>query len=393
MKTALVLSGGGARGAYQVGVLKAIADLHPKHASNPFSIISGTSAGAINAVALAASANNFRLGVKKVEKLWSTLHVNRVVKARAVDLAGNALKLSAALFNKGVARKKPLALLDNEPLRDLLSHVVRFNNIQRRIDAGYLEAVAITATSYATGNSVSFFQGNPELKHWRRSKRIGVPAILDVRHLLASSAIPSVFPAEKVHRQYFGDGSLRQLAPLSPALKLGADRIVVIGVRGHSRTSITARRDHMPSLAQTIGHIFNSAFIDSLESDLENLLRINELVGVIENEAPGFAGDVLKPIDTLVIRPSVDFDKLATEHLSDLPRGLRTVLRAMGAGGKSGGGNLASYLMFESNYCKELIQYGYSDAMAEAEQVRHFFGLGGEKSGSVLRPAANGAQA
>ncbi|MBT8138826.1 MAG: patatin-like phospholipase family protein [Gammaproteobacteria bacterium] len=375
MKTGLVLSGGGARGAYQVGVLKAIADLHPKHASNPFSIISGTSAGAINAVALAASANNFRLGVKKVEKLWSSLHVNRVVRARAVDLAWNALKLSASLFNKGVARHKPLAMLNNDPLRDLLSHIIRFNNIQRRIDAGYLEAVAITATSYATGNSVSFFQGNPDLMHWRRNKRIGVPAILDVRHLLASSAIPSVFPAEKIHRQYFGDGSLRQLAPLSPALKLGADRILVIGVRGHQRTPIAARRDHMPSMAQTVGHIFNSAFIDTLEGDLDNLLRINELLGVIQNEAPYFEGNLLKPIDTLVIRPSVDFDKLATEHIADLPRGLRTVLKAMGAGGASGGGNLASYLMFESAYCKELIQYGYSDAMAEAEHIRQFFSL------------------
>ncbi|MBT8148737.1 MAG: patatin-like phospholipase family protein, partial [Gammaproteobacteria bacterium] len=370
MKTGLVLSGGGARGAYQVGVLKAIADLHPKHASNPFSIISGTSAGAINAVALASSANNFRLGVKKVEKIWSTLHVNRVVKARAIDLFANGMRLTGSLFNKGIARKRPLALLDNEPLREMLSHVIRFNNIQSRIDAGYLEAVAITASSYATGNSVSFFQGNPEIRHWRRGKRIGVPAILDVRHLLASSAIPSVFPAEKIHRQYFGDGSLRQLAPLSPALKLGADRIVVIGVRGHSKTSIAVRRDHVPSMAQTLGHIFNSAFIDSLEGDLDNLLRINELLGVIHNESPHFAGALLKPIDTLVIRPSVDFDRLASEHISDLPRGLRTVLRAMGAGNKSGGGNLASYLLFESMYCKELIQYGYSDAMADADSIR-----------------------
>ena len=196
-KTALVLPGGGARGAFQVGVLKAIADMHPKHASNPFSIISGTSAGALNAVALASSANNFRLGVKKVEKLWANLHVDMVVKAGGWDLTVNAAKLGLSLFNSGIGRK-PLALLNNDPLRDLLSHTIRFNNIQQRIDAGYLDAVAVTATSYATGNSVSFFQGREALKRWRRAKRIGVPATLTVEHLLGSSAIPSVLPAEAI---------------------------------------------------------------------------------------------------------------------------------------------------------------------------------------------------
>lgn len=375
MKTGLVLSGGGARGAYQVGVLKAIADLHPKHAANPFSIVTGTSAGALNAVALAASANNFRLGVKKVEKIWANLHVDLVVKAKATDILINGIRLSASLFNSGIGTGKPLALLNNEPLKELLSQVIRYNNIQKRIDAGYLDAVAVTATSYATGNSVSFFQGSESLKRWRRNKRIGVPAELTVEHLLASSAIPSVFPAEKVGRQYFGDGSLRQLAPLSPALKLGADKIVVIGVRGHSKTSISGRRDHTPSLAQTLGHIFNSAFIDSLESDVDNMLRINELLGVIENESPYFDGAILKPVDTLVIRPSIDFDKLASEHIEDLPRGMRIILRAMGAGKKGGGGNLASYLLFESAFCKELIQYGYTDAMAEKDAICSFFNL------------------
>lgn len=376
MKTGLVLSGGGARGAYQVGVLKAIADMHPKQASNPFSIISGTSAGAINAVALASSANNFRLGVKKVEKIWTNLHVDHVVRSGGFELLGNVLRLSASLFNSGVSRERPLALLDNRPLRELLARVIRFNNIQPRIDAGYLDAVAVTATSYATGNSVSFFQGTKELRHWHRVKRLGVPANLNVGHLLGSSAIPSIFPAERIGREYFGDGSVRQLAPLSPALKLGADRILVVGVRGHNLSKISVRRDHPPSLAQTLGHIFNSAFIDSLESDLNHITRINELLGIIQNENPHYVHDRLKPIDLLVIRPSLDFDQLATAHIDELPFALRRILGGLGAGNK-GGGSLASYLLFESKFCRELIRVGYQDAMDERSAIEQFFGLTG----------------
>ena len=377
-KTGLVLSGGGARGAYQVGVLKAMADLHPKKASNPFSIISGTSAGALNAVALASSANNFRLGVKKVERIWSNLEVQQVVKARRRELASNGLRLIYSLFNRGVGRSRPVALLDNEPLHHLLDAVIRFQNIQPRIDAGYLDAVAVSATSYVTGNSVSFFEGREELKRWHRTKRIGVPAKLGVEHLMASSAIPSVFPAVKIGREYYGDGSLRQLAPLSTALRLGAERIVVIGVRGHSQTPMEPRRDHSPSMAQTFGHIFSSAFIDMLESDLENLERVNELVGILQNEAPhSVAGSDYRPVDVLVIRPTIDFDKIASEHIDELPPGLRRVLDALGAR-RGGGGNLASYLLFDSSYTKALIEHGYNDAMRQRDTIEEFFALGPE---------------
>ena len=372
MKTGLVLSGGGARGAYQVGVLKAIADLHPKHSSNPFNVITGTSAGAINAVGLAASANNFRLGVKKVEKIWTTLNIQRVAKVRGRDLALQAAKLGCSFVHPRCTQGQSLALLDSSPLRTLLSTSIRFENIQQRIAAGQLDAVSVTATSYASGNSVTFFEGLPELKWWHRAKRIGIPARLRAVHLLASSAIPSIFPAEKIGRQYFGDGSLRQLAPLSSAIRLGAERIVVVGVRGKNTTQLSLRRDNPPSMAQTMGHIFSSAFIDSLESDVNNVTQVNEVLGILANEAPDYCPETAKTLDLLVIRPSIDLDDLAAQHLQDLPWAFRSVLKGLGAG-RAGGGNLASYVMFEAAFCRELIQQGYRDTLAEEDMVRNFF--------------------
>ncbi|MGI9293802.1 MAG: patatin-like phospholipase family protein [Pseudomonadales bacterium] len=373
MKPGLVLSGGGARGAYQVGVLKAVAQLQPKSAHNPFSIISGTSAGAINAVALAASANNFRLAVKKVERIWQGLHVDRVYRAGAGDLLASVGKLGASLFNEGVGRHQPLALLNNEPLRELLQHSIQFRNIQSRIDSGFLDAVSVTATSYATGHSVSFFQGKADLKRWRRAKRIGVPAQLSVSHLLGSSAIPTILPAEKIHRQYFGDGALRQLSPLSAALHLGADRIMVIGVRGHTAHKSKKVLERSPSLAQMVGHIFSSAFIDALETDLEHLIRLNTLIGMLENENPHLDLDHLRNVALLAIHPSVDFDAIAAQHIEDLPRAMRALMRITGATGQGGGSNLASYLLFESRFCQELIEHGYRDAMDAEDSIRTFF--------------------
>ena len=183
MKPALVLSGGGARGAYQVGVLKAIADLHAKDARNPFSIISGTSAGAINAVALAASANNFRLAVKKVEKIWGSLEVGDVYRAGTWDLLSGPGRLLLSMFNQGVGRRRPLSLLNNDPLRELLSQSIQFKNIQKRIDKGYLDAVGVSATGYTSGESVTFFQGRPGIEKWRQGRRVGVPVRLDISHI------------------------------------------------------------------------------------------------------------------------------------------------------------------------------------------------------------------
>ncbi len=374
MKPALVLSGGGARGAYQVGVLKAIADLHAKNAHNPFSIISGTSAGAVNAVALAASANNFRLAVKKVEKIWSSLHVDQVYKAGGWDLLSGLGRLLGSLFNQGIGRTRPLSLLNNDPLRELLNQSIQFRNIQKRIDKGYLDAVGVSATGYSSGESVTFFQGLPAMEKWRNGRSVGVPTSLNVSHILGSSAIPALLPAEQISREYFGDGALRQLAPISPVIRMGADRVLVIGVSGNA-SHVTRREQegHSPSLAQMIGHIFNSAFIDSLEHDIDTLVTVNDLVAYAQNESPHNPPGDMRTIDLLVIYPSMEFDEIAAKHVKDLPRAMRLAMRVIGATEKGGGASLASYLLFEKAFCKELIDLGYRDAMAQRESILEFF--------------------
>ena len=374
MKPALVLSGGGARGAYQVGVLKAIADLHPKDARNPFSIISGTSAGAINAVALAASANNFRLAVKKVEKIWSALEVGDVYRASTWDLLSGPGRLFLSMFNQGAGRRRPLSLLNNDPLRALLSHSIQFKNIQKRIDKGYLDAVGVSATGYTSGESVTFFQGRPGIERWRQGRRVGVPALLDVSHILGSSAIPLVLPPEKISREYFGDGALRQLAPISPVIRMGADRVLVIGVSGNA-THIPHREQemHSPSLAQMAGHVFNSAFIDSLEHDLDTLVKVNDLVAFAHNESPHSPPGDMRTLDLLVIYPSMEFHEVAAKYVGNLPGPMRVAMKIIGATGQGGGASLASYLLFEKEFCKELIDCGYRDAMAKRDDILAFF--------------------
>jgi NTE family protein len=373
-KLGLVLSGGGARGAYQVGVLKAIAELQPKRGHNPFSVITGTSAGAINAVSLASSANNFRLAVKKLEKVWRDIHVQDVYDVSGRNMLVSTGRLIYSLFHQGASRSKPLALLNTDPLRNLLSHTIQFKNISRRIESGYLDAVAVTASGYTSSESVTFYQAHSEQEKWSHGRRRGIPSTLTVGHLLASSAIPTLMPAEKLSREYFGDGALRQLAPLSPALQLGAEKILVIGVSGNP-----THKPHEeavlepPSMAQMISHIFNSAFIDSMENDLEHLIRINDLVGLVENENPHIDVENVRPVDLLLINPSIEFDKIAEKHIRDLPYSLRTLMRVIGATKKGRGASLASYLLFESEFCMELIQCGYEDAMEEEAALRDLF--------------------
>lgn len=374
---ALILSGGGARASYQVGVLQAISDILP-HLHNPFPIICGTSAGAINAAAMAAHPGEFRRAVRDLSQTWRSLEIEQVFRVGWRAQIGGALKVVGSLLNDGVAKGQPVALLDNTPLRELLLDVIPFANIQRRIDRGELEALCITALGYDSGESVNFFQGNPALRGWRRYRRVGKPSVITVDHLLASSAIPAIFPTVKLSREYFGDGAMRQMAPISPALHLGADRVFIIGVSGnrhaarHWKYKQIRASKHSPSIAQIIGQMFNSAFIDALEGDTEHLERVNNLLRLIDQERCENT-DHLRPVETMIISPSKPLDKIAGRRIRNMPPSMRYFMRRTGATAKGGGSAAASYLLFSHEYCNELMELGYQDTMWERDAVEAFF--------------------
>ena len=369
LHSALVLSGGGARAAYQVGVLKAIADIMPESTRNPFGIISGTSAGAINAVALAAHADNYRNAVYNIETVWKAFRPHQVYRSDPVGVFSNAMRwISSLIF----ASRNRSSLLNNEPLANLLGGLIRFDNLQQAIDDGYLRAISVTASGYSSGHSVAFFQGSPDISAWKRFQRIGLRTHLKLEHLMASSAIPMVFPAVRINREYFGDGAVRQLAPLSPALHLGARKILVVGVSGNrSAPQVQRPVDDYPSLAQISGHLMNSIFLDSLEYDVERMERINDMLEVIPPNVRQKYQSSLHPIESLVISPSQCLDRIASKYLHILPMSIRVFLHGIGAT-RSSGSSILSYLLFERRFCRELIALGYHDGMAKAKEIEAF---------------------
>lgn len=373
LRRALVLSGGGARAGYQVGVLKAIADILPHDMRHPFGIICGTSAGAINSTALACYADNYRNAVYEIEYVWKTFAPEKVYRTDPIGVLVNAARWLAGLLIPMPHRAN--SLLDNSPLRVLLERALKFENIQGHIEQGYLRALSVTASGYNSGHSVAFFQGSPDISSWKRFQRVGLRTQLSVQHLLASAAIPAIFPATRINREYYGDGSMRQLAPLSPALHLGAEKIFVVGVSGNrSAPQVRRPNEGYPSLAQIGGHLLNSVFLDSLEYDVERLERINDSLEMIPGHVLSKHGVEMRPVECMVISPSQSLDQIASRYLKTLPATIRFFLHGVGAT-RSSGSSILSYLLFERMFCNDLIDLGYRDAMAVQPKIEAFFDL------------------
>lgn len=385
-KIGLVLTGGGSRAAYQVGVLKAIAEILPRTSHSPFAVICGTSAGALNAATLAINARNFRKGVKYLLNVWKNFHVDEVYRADFVGVMHNSSRWLAGLFlsSIGINKLNQVSLLDNAPLVELLGQTLPCEKIQESIDCGALHALSITASGYGSGSSVTFYQGVEGIAPWKRARRLGVPVQIEMQHLLASAAIPFIFPAVHIHREYFGDGSMRQLAPISSALHLGADRVLVVGM-GHGghveEESQRSKVEEYPSLAQIAGHALDSIFLDSMEVDLERLRRINHTVSLIPEEIRSSSN--MRHVDVLVISPSQPLERIAENHLHGLPWTIRILLRAVGVMRRRGA-NLVSYLLFDRAYCRALIELGYQDAMARKEELLPFLAQGQRGPDTVL---------
>jgi NTE family protein len=372
-RVGLILAGGGARAAYQVGVLKAVARMRAPETTNPFPVLCGTSAGAINAAALAIYSHDFQNAVSRLVSVWGNFTVDKVFRSDFRGIAGSGLHWLAALMLGGMLGKyNPSSLFDRTPLQHLLSRYMPFEQIGTAIEAGHLHALSITASGYTTGQSVTFYQSAEQIEPWDRAIRVGCPAEIGIDHLMASSAIPFLFEAIRINREYFGDGSMRQIAPISPALHLGADKLLVIGVRGEDDEEYSREPTHeYPSMAQVAGHALNSMFLDSMEVDLERLQRINRTLELVPRKFIEDGTTSLKPVETLVIAPSRDISKIAQLHAHHLPRTVRYFLRGMGAMNREGT-SLLSYLLFEKAFCRELIALGYADTIKRRDEVMAF---------------------
>ncbi len=384
-KIGLILTGGGARAAYQVGVLKAIAEFMPYRSRMPFDVVCGTSAGALNAVTLAVNARHFRKGVRYLHNIWNNAHIHEIYRSDVIGVAANSGRwiMGLLLSVLGSNRYNRVSLLDNRPMRTFLERTLPCELIQQNIDDGLVHAVSVTASGYGSGHSVTFYQGAPEIKPWKRARRLGVPTQISIQHMLASSAIPFMFPAVHVNREFFGDGSMRQIAPISSALHLGAERVLVVGV-GHGAQEEVQRRskiDSYPSLAEIAGHALDSIFIDGLEVDLERLQRINRTISLIPEESRNSVN--LQHVEALVIAPSQPLEMIAERHLANLPWTIRLLLRLVGVM-RGSGANLVSYLLFEKHYCRALINLGYQDAFKRRDEILYFFEQGGTTINSDL---------
>ncbi|MFA7506092.1 MAG: patatin-like phospholipase family protein [Burkholderiaceae bacterium] len=379
----LLLMGGGARTAYQAGVISAIAGLVPDGPASPFDKIAGTSAGAINGAFLAASAGRWPLAAAELCELWRGLTPERVFSTEWLDWYLRGARWISWLAVPRLMRSRPESLLDNAPLVRSLHEAIDVEAIEAAIDAGTVDYFAVTASSYTSGRHVTFYRSGRALRPWMRPGRIAVAARIGVDHLVASAALPFVFAPVALPidggTEYFGDGTMRQSTPLSPLIHAGADRILAIGAGPGERAGLFERgpghpgaHPGKPTLAQIAGHALASVMFDALPADVEQMERANEALALIPpdlREAFPF-----RPVEIMTINPSRPIEELALEHIRELPPRVRAFLRTFG-GTEQNGMALASYLLFEPSFTVELIALGRADALRRAAEIREFFGV------------------
>ena len=365
-KIGLVLPGGGARAAYQVGVLKAISELIPD--SNPFSIISGTSAGAINASLLASRSQSLKEAVEVLSGVWCNFKTNKVYRTETTVMLKSIFQWLLTVSSGGVLAKNPKSLLDNSPLRQLLEDTINLEGIKNNIDKGNLDAFAITAASYSSKKSVTFFQSEEDDIDWERFLRVGEKTDILIDHLMASIALPLIFPAVKINNEYFGDGAMRQATPLSPAIRLGAEKLLIITTDSKSPNNQLTDNQIYPSIGEVGGYMLDALFTGGLLSDLERLDRINQ---IIENSGSNIVQTSTKKmshIEYLVISPSKDIKKIAKDHYSNVPYSIKLLMKGLGLKNRNES-ELLSFLLFESSFTSSLIELGYEDGMRKQSAI------------------------
>ena len=366
-KIGLVLPGGGARAAYQVGVLKAISELIPD--SNPFSIISGTSAGAINASLLASRSESFKEAVELLSGVWSNFKTNKVYRTETTVMLKSIFQWLLTVSSGGVLAKNPKSLLDNSPLRQLLEDTINLEGIKNNINKGNLDAFAITAASYSSKKSVTFFQSEEDDIDWERFLRVGVKTDILIDHLMASIALPLIFPAVKINNEYFGDGAMRQATPLSPAIRLGADKLLIINTDSKSPNNQLTDNQIYPSIGEVGGYMLDALFTGGLLSDLERLDRINQIIENSGNNSVQTSNKKMKHLDYCVISPSKDIKKIAKEHYKDAPYSVKLLMKGLGLKNREES-ELLSFLLFEASFTSSLIQLGFEDGMTNQSEIK-----------------------
>ena len=371
-RAGLVLPGGGARGAYQVGVLRAISDFACTD-RNPFPVITGASVGAINAAFIASQACNFKSGTERLVELWSRLHVCDVYRTDFPSIASCGLRWMLSLTFGGLRIANPKSFLDNEPLARLLTNNLNLPLIDDAIERGELRAVGVTASSYDRSRAVTFFRGTSDLIDWQRALRAGTSCRLSVDHIMASLSLPFMFPAHCIGSEYFGDGSLRLTAPLSPAIRLGADRILVIGLRDpkHNDPPTSSSIVSYPTFGSLSGYLLDLIFMDNLDADIERLRRINDTLALLD--AAKKEQCQLRHIEIMTMTPSKQLSEIAGRHAHEMPWTIRMLMRGIGAWDTEW--RLPSYLLFEPSYIRELLDLGYSDAMSKRDALVDFLRL------------------